>query len=105
MTELESSFHDDMLNIYIEAKKLKYTATYFYRMVVEHGGLQAAKILIHKDEVTSGFTRLWELKRLDLSTEALVLEDKYHDLFTDKERQICNARLLTYEFDITMSKN
>ena len=48
MTELESSFHDDMLNIYIEAKKLKYTATYFYRMVEEHGGLQAAKILIHK---------------------------------------------------------
>ena len=74
-------------------------------MVDVNGGLKTAKILIHQNAVTTGFIRLWELKRLDLSIEALVLKEKYHDLFTDKERKVCIDRLNQYQFDINTINN
>lgn len=39
-----------------------------------------------------------ECKRLDLSIEALVMKDKYKELFTDEERRICKDRLKEYDF-------
>jgi hypothetical protein len=36
---------------------------------VEYSGVEAARRLLRKDEVSDGFTTLWELKRLDLSVE------------------------------------
>lgn len=101
MENLRSEYHVDMLNIYKEAKKVGYTPSYFLQMVEEHGGYEAAIILIHKDEVTSGFTKLWELKRLDLSAEALILRRKYRGLFNEEERQICRQRLEQYKFDVS----
>jgi hypothetical protein len=87
-----------MENIYFEAKRLKYHATYFWKMVGEHGGYEAAKQLIHKDNPSDGLSKLWELRRLDLSVEAHVLKEEYAALFTDEERAICKARLLQYGY-------
>ena len=51
-----------------------------------------------KDEVSDGFTTLWELKRLDLSVEAYVLRPEYAPLFTEEERGIARARLRQYGY-------
>jgi hypothetical protein len=51
-----------------------------------------------KDDVSDGFTTLWELKRLDLSVEAFVLRPEYAPLFTEEERAIARARLRQYEY-------
>ena len=95
--DLEKQFHKDMIGIYDKAKNdCGYVATRFIQMVAEKGGLVTAKELITKDEDTYGFERLYELKRLDLSVEALVLKDKYKNLFTRFEKKKCKDRLKKY---------
>ena len=101
MTDLEMNFHKDMIRICERAKKeCGYVATRFLRMINEKGGLMAAKQLIAKEGGTDGFATLWEHGRLDLSVEALVLQERYHALFTDEERELCRKRLLEYGYQI-----
>lgn len=96
---IEKQFNQDMMNIYISAKKeCGYNATRFLQLISSKGGLEAAKNLITKEGGTEGFTKLWELGRLDLSVEALVLKPRYRKLFTDYEKQVCKERLEQYEY-------
>ena len=89
---LEAAFHDAMMNIYRRAKsEVDYNATRFLRMVGEQGGHQAALTLLHSPDVSEGYTALWELGRLDLTVEALILQPEWQELFTDEDR----ARALT----------
>ncbi len=46
-------------------------------MASEHGGVEAAKRLLHAPNVSEGFVTLWEKGRLDLSAEALVLQERF----------------------------
>ena len=88
-----------MLNIYDAAAGLGYRPTYFLRMVHEHGGLEAAKRLLRASEAQSGLTRLWECGLLDISMEALVLQERWKPLFSDEERQTARDRLKCYGYD------
>jgi hypothetical protein len=98
-THLEDRFHRDMVGIYETAKReLHYNASYFIQMVAEHGGLKTAQKLLWTADVSSGFTVLWEHQRLDLSVEALVLQEKYDPLFTDGDRKIARDRLEQYGY-------
>ncbi|MXZ33033.1 MAG: hypothetical protein F4234_09205 [Gammaproteobacteria bacterium] len=92
---LESQFHEAMLDIYRRAKEeAGYNASLFLRMVVDQGGLQAARKLINSREPSSGYTRLFELDRLDLTVEAVVLQSShFHPLFTEQELEVCKTRL------------
>jgi len=100
MTQIEKKFHEDMRDIYLTAKKeLKYSASRFWQLVCEIGGVQAAKTLIAKDGGTYGFEVLWEHRRLDLSIEAHVLKSEYTELFTDDERRMCRDRLTQFGFE------
>ena len=99
MKDLSLQFHDSMKDIYNRAKKeCNYPATRFKQLVAEKGGVEAARSLILKDGGTDGFAKLWELGRLDLSVEALVLKDEYKELFTDQEREACTNRLKEYNY-------
>jgi hypothetical protein len=93
MNNGEAAFHQAMLDSYHQLAKLGYRATYFLRMVQELGGVEAVRQLINQDGVSEGFTRLWEMGRLDLSAEAFVLKPEYRELFTDKERRRARQRL------------
>lgn len=93
-SSLEADFHNAMHEIYrLADKECHYRPTYFLRMLAEHGGLATAKILLAKQHVSEGFTKLAELGRLDLSMESLVLENKWRSLFTDRELAIARNRL------------
>lgn len=98
---LEIEFHEAMLNIYRRAKsEAKYNAQRFLQMVVDHGGIDAARMLIHADTVSDGYTALWERGRLDLTVEAMIVEStKFHPLFTDDEMMICSKRLTEYRYE------
>lgn len=99
MRDLSLQFHEAMKDIYFRAKKeCKYNAARFIQVVTEKGGVEAARSLILKDGGTDGFAKLWELGRLDLSVEALVLKDEYKELFTDHEREACRNRLKEYNY-------
>ena len=98
---LEKQFEQEMVDIYMTAKKeCGYNPTRFLQLVSRKGGLAAAKQVISKPGGTDGFTTLWECGRLDLSVEAHVLNPKYLELFTEAERQLCGERLREFGYTL-----
>jgi hypothetical protein len=97
--KVAAEFHTAMLDVYRKAKKeAGYNASYFLRLVEEVGGLEAARRLLHAGSVSSGFSALWEKGRLDLSVEAVVLQDRFAHLFTDEELTVARDRLAEYGY-------
>ncbi len=98
-SDLETQFHQRMLEIYERAmKECSYRPTYFLRMVQDHGGFETARKLLNASRVSEGFTTLWEKGRLDLSVEAVVLQAPWRDLFTSEELAIAEKRLRDLEY-------
>ena len=97
--DLETQFHEQMLGIYDEATTFGYYPRYFLQMVNDHGGVQAAKILLGKPDPSDGFERLWDERRLDLSVEALVLREPWRGLFTLDELREAYRRLDGSDYD------
>lgn len=91
--QLERRFDAAMLYIYHEASRLGYRPTRFLEMVREHGGVEAAHLLLANPEAQPGLTELWLLGRPDLSMEHLVLSDGFASLFSDEERRTARERL------------
>ena len=100
MTDIERRFSEAMFAIYREARDIGYTPSIFLRMLHEKkGALQTARQLINASQPSDGYTRLWELERLDLSVEAVVHDNtEWHELFTQDELQRCEERLADYGY-------
>jgi hypothetical protein len=91
-----------MFDIYRQAKeKAGYTATIFLRMLNERGGLATAKYLINASKPSDGYTQLYERGRLDLTVEAMIVNNsKWHDLFTKEEIEKARKRLEQYGYQV-----
>ena len=100
-TQLEQDFHSAMVSIYKRAKsEADYNATRYIQMVSDHGGLEAAKILINADTPSDGYTELWKRGRLDLTVEAIVIDNpKWHSLFEPVELERARTRLTEYGYN------
>ena len=97
--DLSRSFHRAMIRIHERARdEVGYNASRFIQMVAELGGVETANRLLDTNGVSEGFTRLWESKRLDLSVEALVIEERYSPLFDARRRRMAHERLEQYGF-------
>ena len=98
--QLICEFDEEMMNIYHRAlSQTGYKATRFQQMLFKYKGLETARILIHSDTVSDGYTALWERKRLDLTVEATIIDnEKYHSLFSEEELKICRKRLREYNY-------
>ncbi|GAA6190904.1 hypothetical protein [Phaeobacter sp. NW0010-22] len=96
------TFDQAMFNIYQRAKnEVGYTATVFLGMISDRGGLPTAKALINSAKPSDGYTALYELGRLDLTVEAMVLETpEWHDLFTEDELKRARRRLVQYGYQV-----
>ncbi|MBB4844200.1 hypothetical protein HNP55_002736 [Paucibacter oligotrophus] len=77
-----------------EAETLGYRPKLFKQMLGAQGGEATVRQLLAKGKPSEGFTRLWELGRLDLTVEALVVETKWR-LFVDPILVQHAERLLT----------
>lgn len=99
-TKLEERFDEAMMDIYRRAKsEANYIASRYLEMLHEHRGLDTARILLHAEAVSDGYTALWERGRLDLTVEALIHDHpEFHPLFTEQERQIARRRLEEYKY-------
>ncbi|RLD02900.1 MAG: hypothetical protein DRI65_13970 [Chloroflexota bacterium] len=93
MANQELIFHQKMLEVYEKARDQDYFATYFKGMLDQYGGLETAKRLLAKSQPQTGLFRLWELKMLDSSMEALVIQERFSELFTEDEIQEAKNRL------------
>ncbi len=100
MSKLEAEFDEAMMTIYRRAKtECRYTPSIFFRMLNEKRGLATAKQLINALTESEGYTKLYELGRLDLTVEAVIYENnKWHSLFTDEEITKCENRLASYNY-------
>ena len=93
-TPLEQEFHTRMQRIHeLAAAECNYRPQRFRQMVEEIGGLPAARRLLRSSEHPEGLTRLWECGRLDISMEALVLQEPWRALFTEDELGTARRRL------------
>ena len=99
-TSLNADFDAAMMSIYHRAAtEAKYKASRFLSMLLEHRGLETARILLWAAAVSEVYVALWERGRIDLTVEALIYEnDKWHPLFTAEELAICESRLRKYEY-------
>lgn len=100
MTRLEQQFQQAMFQIYLRAKtEAGYPANQFLKMIGNDRGRIAAKTLINSPKPSDGYTNLHLLGRLDLTVEALVIEDsKWHELFTPEELERARKRLHAYGY-------
>lgn len=74
------AFTDFLLQKAAEAQALGYHPTQFKQMLGAQGGNATVRQLLAEGKPSEGFTRLWELGRLDLTVEALVVETKWRPL-------------------------
>ena len=94
MDALRREFEEAMREVYTRARdEAGYNATYFVRMLSEHGGLATAQRLLAAPMASEGFTALWERQRLDLTVEAQVLQPRFALLFTGEELDVARQRL------------
>lgn len=94
------AFDQAMQHIYDEATAFGYRPTYLLKMLGKHGGVEAARLLI-RGSATSGFDRLWEEKRLDLSVEALILQPEWQGLFNEDDKKAARRRLQQYGYRVS----
>jgi len=100
MQKLEEQFTQAMFEIYRVAKaEAKYNATIFLQMIADRGGLDTARYLINQTHPSDGYTHLYERGRIDLTVEAMVVENaKWHSLFTADELERAQRRLMEYGY-------
>lgn len=101
MADLEAQFDQAMFTVYRRAKdEAQYNATIFLQMLTDKRGLQTAKTLINAPKPSDGYTALWERKRLDLTVEAVVVENaRWHSLFMPAEIERARRRLREYGYE------
>jgi hypothetical protein len=100
MRNPSNNFDEAMFGIYRRAKsEAEYNATIFLRMISERGGLATARYLINSPKPSDGYTHLYERGRLDLTVEAMVVENgRWHELFTSEELVKARVRLAQYGY-------
>lgn len=98
--DIEAQFDQAMMEVYRRAKaEANYSATIFFQMLDKKRGRATAKTLINAPKPSDGYTALYELGRLDLTVEALVIEDpRWHPLFTGEELDRARRRLRDYHY-------
>ena len=63
-------------------------------MLNEYGAVEATRRLVNSQKMPEGFSRLWEMNRLDLTLEAGIHDNpKFHQLFDAQTLAGCDARL------------
>jgi hypothetical protein len=76
-----------------EARLLGYDPTVWISMQNEMGAAEAARRLLASGDIQSGFLRLVEFQRPDLTVEWSVLDPKWEPLFTEDHRHAARWRL------------
>ena len=90
-------FDAAMLELYETwRREIRYSANRFRQMVDRRGGVETARRLLSRPDVSSGFTKLEQAGKLELTMEYLVLQREFTLLFTFEERGIARGRLIDH---------
>jgi hypothetical protein len=98
-TALEQEFDDACMESVKECRKLGYNPSLFVTMRAQMGSVEACRRLMNSPKWPDGFVRLLEMKRLDLSIEALVHDNpKFRPLFDTPTLDNCEKRLVEADY-------
>ena len=90
----DSEFQDEMVSLYQRTgQAFGYWPSRFLSSVRKSGGLAVAKKLLVPERVSTGFDRLVEAGRADLSVESIAVSERYSHLFTQEELHEARRRL------------
>ncbi len=99
MSALENEFTQELIRKTEQAAKVcDYNPARFLQMVEKNGGVRTAKSYISRNQTSEGFEKLQMCGKLNLSMEAVVVDKKYAELFTDDEVNSCFVLLCEYGF-------
>lgn len=70
-----------------------YNPSRFTQMLNDIGPVQTAIKLVMDPKFHEGFTKLWELGRLDLTVEAIILRNPYNQLFSQDVLNMAREKL------------
>lgn len=94
MASLDEQLHDELLGLFDRTGRATgYWPNFFLRAVRASGGLAVAKKLLRSGPVSSGFDRLVEAQRADLSVEAIATSARFSALFSREELTEARRRL------------
>lgn len=95
-------FDRAMFRIYERARdEAGYTARVYLQMLSDLGGLQTARKLINSEKTSQGYTALYERGRLDLTVEAMIIENpKWQALFTPDELERVRNQLKRHHYKV-----
>lgn len=91
--ELEREFAAACLVAIEESRRLGYDPTAWADMIRRHGAAEAARRLLVSGDIQTGFQRLVELDRADLTIEWAVVSERWAPLFRDEHRDAASWRL------------
>jgi hypothetical protein len=92
----ESDLAEALRELWRQARLIGFTDRTFLPMLESLGALATVRRLVLSPAVPHGFTRLWELKHLELTVEYEVLKPKWAALVGEEVRAAARARLLAY---------
>ena len=65
----------------------------------EYGALVMVHRCMKARSPSDGFSRLWQMGRLHLTVEAIMLRPEFQSLFSDEERKVAQSRLSSAGYD------
>ncbi|AWG22631.1 hypothetical protein FFWV33_14395 [Flavobacterium faecale] len=99
--KLEQDLEQDLIRALEESKKLntKIKFELVYPLIKSYGAIGASKrlMLTGTDKIQSGFIKMWELNRMDLTFESIITKKKYQLLFDIKTLNNAHERLQKFE--------
>ena len=98
--KLKKEFNNEVLQSVEDSKKIGYVPTRFIQMLQQsdNNAYEVVQRLVTK-EATSGLEKLWEHDRLDLSVEAIIVQPRYQELFSDEIIKICKRKLKQFGYE------
>lgn len=99
MITLEKQFEEELIKKWeIAEKQCGYNPKRLLQNISRFGGVRTAKEIIRKGRTSDGFEKLQEAGLINLSMEAVMIDKKYADLFTDDEVNCCYELLCEYGY-------
>lgn len=90
MITLEKKLQDEVIkNCEIAEKDYNCKMTRLIETINRFGIVRTAQEIIRKGRTSDSFSKLVEANRIDLTMEAVIVNPKYSELFTDEEVNAC----------------
>lgn len=99
--ELENELKEDLLKAWEESGKIdkKLQSIFILDFIENYGAIGACKRLMSTglERIQNGFIKMWELSRIDLTFESIIVKDKYKNLLDDKTINMATERLKKFK--------